>query len=236
MPILNIAGYKFTILSGLSDLQQSLLAFACQQDLKGTILISKEGININLAGTVPSIEAFKTYLNSQPDLTGMTFHESYSETQPFKHLKIKVKKEIITMRQPEVNATETRAPSISPEELKKWLDENRDITLLDTRNDFEISYGAFNGAVNLHLNQFGELPSAIEALDPNKPVVMYCTGGIRCEKAALYMRQHGFPEVYQLDGGILGYFARVGSDHYSGGCFVFDERVSLKLDHFCAAR
>lgn len=232
MQILNIAGYKFTTLSGLTDLQHSLLEFCKQQALKGTILLSDEGININLAGIVSAIDAFKAHLATEPRFVGMSFHESYSETQPFQHLKIKVKKEIITLRQPEVKATETRAPSLTPEELKQWLDEKRDITLLDTRNDFEIGYGTFQSAVNLHLNNFGELPSAINQLSPDKPLVMFCTGGIRCEKAALYLMNHGFSEIYQLDGGILGYFARVGGDHYTGGCFVFDERVSLKPDNF----
>lgn len=231
MQILNIAGYKFTKLSGLTELQHSFQEFCSQQALKGTILLSEEGININLAGTVTAINAFKAYLHAASVFAGMTFHESYSDTQPFRHLKIKVKKEIITLRQPEVKAVETRAPSITPEELKQWLEEKRDVTLLDTRNDFEVKYGTFNGAINLHLNHFGELPEAIQQLNSNKPVVMFCTGGIRCEKAALYMKNHGFPEVYQLDGGILGYFARVGADHYSGECFVFDERVSLKPEN-----
>ncbi len=114
--------------------------------------------------------------------------------------------------------------------MKRWLDEKRDITLLDTRNDYEFRFGAFAGAVNLQIDQFGDLPAAIRELDKTKPLVMYCTGGIRCEKAAVYMENLGFNEVYQLDRGILGYFADVGGAHYDGECFVFDERVALAPD------
>ena len=174
------------------------------------------------------ITALKSILDADVRFTQFAFHEFYSAEQPFRKLKVKIKKEIITFRQPDLNVLGMRAPALAPEELKQWLDEKRDITLLDTRNEYEISMGTFDGAVNLHLNHFNELPKAMGEIDPAKPVVMFCTGGIRCEKAAQYMKEHGFPDVYQLDGGILGYFAKVGGAHYSGGCFVFDERVSVE--------
>jgi len=227
MQILNIAGYKFITLTDICMLQSYYHAQCHALSLKGTILLSHEGININLAGTPCHIQSFQTLLKNDERFMNVTFHESYSTHQPFKHLKIKLKNEIITLRQPEVNPATKRAPDISPEELKKWLDEKRDITLLDTRNDYEIRFGSFHDAVNLHLSDFGELPSSIQHMEKNKPIVMFCTGGIRCEKAAHYMLNQGFSHVYQLDGGILGYFKNVGGAFYEGECFVFDERVAV---------
>lgn len=227
MQILNIAGYKFIPLSDLADLRSTLLAECDRLSLKGTILISSEGLNLSLAGISDSITAFKTYLENDPHLGGMSFRESYSSFQPFKRLKVKIKKEIITMRRPEVRPEQTVAPTISPNEFKQWLDENRDITILDTRNDYEVQFGTFHGAMNLHIDDFSEFPKAAETVTRDKPVVMFCTGGIRCEKAALHLLNAGFPEVYQLQGGILNYFAEAGGAHYDGECFVFDERVAL---------
>jgi UPF0176 protein len=227
MQIENIAGYKFIPLSDLQQLQNSLSARVRALTLKGTILLSKEGINIFLAGTVPAIAEFKQFLATDNRFSDMTFRISYSNSVPFKRLKIKLKNEIITMRRPEINPATTRARSISPVQLKEWLDEKRDITLLDTRNDFEIEHGTFANAVTLNLADFSAFPEAAARVEPKKPVIMFCTGGIRCEKAALHMENIGYTDVYQLDGGILNYFAEVGAAHYNGGCFVFDERVAL---------
>ncbi len=220
---LNISGYRFVALDQLPELQSHWLLQCQQLGIKGTILLSLEGININLSGTFDAILNFKQLLNQDARLADMRFHQYETAQHSYQRLKVKIKKEIITFRQSLAN-TERRASSLAPAELKRWLDESRDFTLLDTRNDFEIEFGTFNEAHNLHINNFGELPKAINELDPEKPVVMFCTGGIRCEKAALYMQDNGFKEVYQLDGGILGYFNTVGGEHYQGGCFVFDER------------
>lgn len=227
MQILNIAGYKFIPLQDLESLKAVFLDECGQRALKGTILLSNEGINLSMAGTVEKMESFKTRLLSDQRFADMTFRESYSQTQPFQRLKVKLKKEIITMRKEEVAPLETRAPSIAPLELKKWLDENRDITILDTRNDYEIRFGTFENAVNLHLNHFSEFPAASQQINKDKPVVMFCTGGIRCEKAALYLMSQGFSDVHQLEGGILNYFAQAGGAHYDGECYVFDERISV---------
>lgn len=227
MSILNIAGYKFTALTNIEAMQKKLLAQCEMHNLRGTILLSKEGININLAGCLPSIASFKEYLQFDEQLSDITFRESYSLKTPFKRLKIKLKNEIITLRRPEVDSLKFRASTISPELFKQWLDEKRDITILDVRNDYEIKFGTFKNAINLHLNNFNEFPSSINQVAKNKPVVMFCTGGIRCEKAALYMLQESFPEIYQLEGGILNYFAQIGGDHYQGECFVFDNRISV---------
>ena len=230
--IQNIAGYRFITLTALGDLQSTLRVLCVERQLKGTILLSEEGININLAGREENISAFKTFLNQDARFAGMNFHVTYSDSLPFRQLKIKVKKEIITLRQPEVSVTCGRAPSIAPETLKQWLDEKKEITLLDTRNDFEVQFGTFNGAINPDIDKFGELPALLDTVPKSQPIVMFCTGGIRCEKAAIYFINHGFSEVYQLDGGILGYFAKVGGDHYAGECFVFDERVTVNPSSF----
>ncbi len=225
--ILNIAGYKFIALDHLNDLRVQLLEHCHQLQLKGTILLSVEGINLNLSGDSAHIQLFKSELAKDKRFADMRFHEASSPDFTFKRLKVKIKKEIITLRQPEANPLGTRAPIVTPAELKQWLDENRALTLLDTRNDYEVEYGSFNHAVNLHLSDFSEFPHAVASIHPDKPVVMFCTGGIRCEKAALYMLNQGHKNVYQLNGGILGYFAQVGDAHYQGKCFVFDERVAI---------
>lgn len=227
MHIDHIAGYKFTQLTDLAALQAKFLSKSESLSLMGTILLSNEGININLAGTPEHIREFRSWLPSDKRFANISFHETSAAEQPYRHLKVKIKNEIITLRQPDVDALCDRAPAVTPAELKKWLDEKREITLLDTRNDYEVQFGTFDNAVNLHINDFGHFPDATASLDKEKPVVMFCTGGIRCEKASLYMLNHGFKEVYQLDRGILGYFADVGGAHYHGECFVFDERVAI---------
>jgi len=227
MNILNIAGYKFVTLTGLIDFRRELLAKCNALQLKGTILLSTEGINISLAGEYTAIQQFKSYLVNYPQLSDMSFRESHSDFLPFQRMKVKLKKEIITMRRSEVLPEKTKAPEMTPEELKQWLDEKCEMTLLDTRNAYEIEYGTFENAVNLGMEDFCEFPQLAEKLNRNKPIVMFCTGGIRCEKAAVYLLQSGFNNVYQLQGGILNYFSKVGGAHYQGNCFVFDERVAV---------
>lgn len=228
MSILNIAGYKFIELQELASLKIVYLEQCEALSLKGTILLSPEGINISLAGEPENIQAFQTFLKNDLRFMDIRFHETWSAQQSFKRLKIKLKKEIITLRQPSANpVANKRAAHISPLELKQWLDEKRELTLLDTRNDYEVNFGTFNNAVNLHIDDFGEFPKSLEQIKTDKPIVMFCTGGIRCEKAALYMLNQGYSQVYQLDGGILAYFKQVGGEHYQGACFVFDERIAL---------
>lgn len=227
MKIENIAGYKFVPLNELESLRSDFLSLCQALMLKGTILLSPEGINIFLAGTNENINTFRARLASDSRLADISFRISFSDSQPFQRLKVKIKKEIITMRHPEIKPVEGRAPAISPTEFKQWLDENRDITILDTRNEFEIDYGTFENAVNLHLKDFSEFPEISKKITREKPIVMFCTGGIRCEKAALHMLNLGYENVYQLEGGILNYFEEVGGAHYQGGCFVFDERTAV---------
>lgn len=227
MTLLNIAGYKFIPLTELQQLREYFFARCTELHLKGTILLSQEGINMSLAGSPVDIRDFQVFLRDDARFADMTFHENFASSQLFQRLKVKIKNEIITLRQPQANPVGMRAPDIDPLEFKQWLDEQRDMIVLDTRNDYEVRFGTFENAVNLHINDFGEFPEAVANLPKDKPIVMFCTGGIRCEKASLYMLNEGYKEVYQLDGGILGYFAKVGGAHYQGECFVFDERVAV---------
>lgn len=230
MNILNIAGYKFIKLNELSAIRLSLLTHLENLNIRGTILLSSEGININLAGDEADIRIFQKKLKQEIYFSNMKFHESFSEKIPFKFLKVKIKNEIITMRQDCVDVNAKSAASISPSVLKQWLDENHDFTLLDTRNDFEVEMGTFKKAVNLNIKDFGEFATSLEKIDRDKPIVMFCTGGIRCEKAAIYLENNGYENVFQLEGGILGYFAQVGGEHYEGSCFVFDDRIAVDTE------
>ncbi|MDF2529903.1 MAG: hypothetical protein K0Q57_783 [Gammaproteobacteria bacterium] len=228
MQIVNISTYKFVELSDIESLQadfkQKLLALG----LKGTVVFSPEGTNIMLAGPREAIDAFGDYLRADARFADIKFKESLSETQPFKRLFVKLKKSLVPGAD-WVNPAKFTAPALSPEELKQWLEEGRDFTLIDTRNDYEVQLGTFENAVEFKLETFNEFPEKIESakLDRDKPLVMFCTGGIRCEKASPVAVKAGFKEVYQLEGGILNYFERCGSAHYRGDCFVFDERVAV---------
>ncbi len=226
--IIHIAGYKFITLENLSTWKSTFLE-QCQA-LRGTILLSHEGINVNIAGFKADILAFREMLLARQEFLDMTFHETHTEKMPYQRMKVKLKKEIIAFRKRNIDPEKNRAPHISAEELKKWLDENRDFTLLDTRNTYEIEHGTFTKATNLNISDFSEFCDKSKQLDPNKIVVMYCTGGIRCEKAGIYLKNEGFQQVYQLDGGILKYFKDVGQSHFEGKCFVFDERIALNIN------
>ena len=235
--IINISGYKFIELSDLEQIQAQLRAILAPLDLKGTILLSTEGINILLAGESNDIGAFKAYLKTQLQFADIFFKTSISDTVPFKRCLVKIKLEIITLKQADIHPQQDTVPHLSPKRFKQWLDEGRDITVLDTRNDYEIEYGTFESAVNLHIGEFTEFPKATQQLDDvakEKPLVIFCTGGVRCEKAGPVMTKQGFKEVYQLDGGILNYFVECGQAHYQGECFVFDERISLTAEQTIA--
>lgn len=230
MNIINIATYKFVPLIELEDLKENLKQLCGSLGLKGTILLSSEGINIAVAGTRSGIDAFLDWLNNDHRFTDMPINQSISSYQPFKRMLVKTKRETITMRTPEVNPARSPAPRITPEQLKQWLDEGRDIVLLDTRNQFEVEYGTFKNALSLNLKSFTDFPQAISKLEAacrDKPIITFCTGGIRCEKAAPLLEKQGYRQVYQLSGGILNYFKQCGGEHFDGNCFVFDERIAL---------
>ncbi len=236
--ILNISCYKFVALPEAADLRQLFLDQALASQLKGTILISEEGINLFLAGSPDQVNSFVDWLRQDPRLTDLKPKESWSATQPFRKLLVKVKPEIIRMNHPSIRPAQGRAPAVSAATAKRWLDqghddEGRPVVTLDTRNQFEIDHGTFKNTLNWGLSKFTEFPDAVlkhkEALQ-DKTVISFCTGGIRCEKAAIFMRNAGLAHVYQLEGGILKYFEEIGDAHYHGGCFVFDEREALAPD------
>jgi UPF0176 protein len=232
MNIINIATYRFITLATaeLPFLRDTLKRKCTELALKGTILLSTEGVNLFLAGTREGVDGFKDFLNSLPPFQDLTYKESVSAEIPFKKMFVKIKKEIIRMDMPDIQPEKFTAPHLSPEALKQWYDEGRDMVILDTRNTFEYEIGTFKNAVQVNLKHFRDFPAALETLPEefqNKPIVTFCTGGIRCEKAAALMIKKGFKEVYQLDGGILNYFEKCGDAHYEGDCFVFDDRITL---------
>ena len=236
--ILNISCYKFVALPDAHDLRQPCLDKALARQLKGTILIAEEGINFFLAGSADDVRGFVDWLRTDPRLADLAPKESWSDTLPFRKMLVKVKNEIIRMNHPSIRPAEGRAPAVTPETAKRWLDqghddEGRPVVTLDTRNQFEVDAGTFKNTINWGITKFTEFPDALQAHKAelqDKTVISFCTGGIRCEKAAIYMRNAGLPHVYQLEGGILKYFEEVGNDHYDGGCFVFDERRAVGAD------
>jgi len=201
--------------------------------IRGTILLAAEGINLCVAGSPSAIAAMVDALDGDPRLADIALKKSGSKRIPFKRLKVKVKKEIIAFGALGIDPARDPAPVIEAEVLKDWLDQRKNVLLLDARNRFEMEEGTFEGAVHLgndSFRDFATLAQTTAALDRNVPIVTFCTGGIRCEKAAPLLRRLGYANVYQLAGGILRYFERVGSDHYAGNCFVFDERVTLDAE------
>ena len=238
--MLNISAYKFVPLPDANALRDSLLARATALQLKGTILLAEEGINLFLAGPAPAVQDFVGQLRQDARFADLTPKESWSAKQPFKKMLVKVKREIIRMDHPAIRPAQGRAPAVSPATLKRWLDagaddEGRPVVVLDTRNGFEVDEGTFEGAIDWRLAKFSDFPQALlahQAELQDKTVVSFCTGGIRCEKAAIFMREHALPHTYQLEGGILKYFEETGGAHYRGNCFVFDERrtVDTRLD------
>lgn len=231
--VINLSCYKFAPLEGLEALRLSLQEGAKANGLKGTILLAPEGINFFLAGTREQLAVVLAIIRDVPGLAGIQPKESPSSGQPFKRMLVKIKKEIIAFGVEGVDPARRPAAKISARQLKQWLDEGRPVTLLDTRNDYEIRMGTFKGAVAPRIWNFRDFPSAVERLPAElktRPVVMFCTGGIRCEKAGPFMAMQGFVDVLQLDGGILKYFEEVGGAHYDGECFVFDERVGVGPD------
>jgi UPF0176 protein len=228
--ILNASTYRFVPLDDYREHQAPLRNLCTRLRLKGTILLAPEGINIALAGKRPDVEVFKTALNKDPRFAGLTFNHSLSGSVPFEHLRVKLKKEIIPLGLADIRPERSTASRISPAVLRHWLDRSYACTLLDTRNDYESSLGSFRDAIKPAIRHFRDFPQAAQQLDQEmktRPLVTFCTGGVRCEKAALLLKRLGFREVYQLDGGILTYLSSCGDAHWEGECFVFDERVSL---------
>ena len=233
--LLNIAAYHFAHVADPDALAARLQGVAEAGDVRGTVLVAPEGVNLFLAGVEAAVESVLDVLRGDARFDGLQVKRSWSRTQPFGRLKAKVKPEIITFRRDGTAPLQRRAPAVEPATLARWLEQGHDdtgrrVVMLDTRNREEFAYGTFENALTLPIDNFTELPAALEphrdAL-ADATVVSFCTGGIRCEKAALWLREDGMDNVLQLDGGILGYFEQVGSVGYAGRCFVFDGRVAL---------
>ena len=236
--ILNISSYKFVPLPDAQELRPVLLERCLTRALKGTILLAEEGINLFLAGPAEAVRGFVSELHADPRFADIKPKESWSEDPPFHKMLVKVKPEIIRMNHPTIRPAQGRAPAVSPATAKRWLDQGfddngRPVVILDTRNDYEVDEGTFKGAIDWRLTKFTEFPDALrahkEALQ-DKTIISFCTGGIRCEKAAIFMQQNGLPHTYQLEGGILKYFEETDGSHFVGGCFVFDDRRAVDIE------
>lgn len=228
------AMYKFVALDNYKDIRQPLWDFMEVQGIKGTLLLASEGINGTVSGTREGIDALLAWLNKDERINPISFKESYENRQPFYRTKVKLKKEIVTMGVEGIDPRKTVGTYVKPE---NWNDliSDPDVTVIDTRNEYEISIGTFKDAINPNTETFREFPQYVaDNLDPqkNKKVAMFCTGGIRCEKSTAYLKEQGFEEVYHLEGGILKYLEDVPKEQslWEGDCFVFDNRVAVNHD------
>ncbi|MES2075139.1 MAG: sulfurtransferase [Pseudomonadota bacterium] len=231
----NISAYKFITFDDTEAMRPRYQAICAELGLKGTILLTPEGINMFLSGPRGQIDRYLAWVRGDARFADLEVKESYSAEQSHKRMLVKIKKEIITMRMPLIKPEDGRAPFVEAKTLKRWLDNGVDdagkpVVMVDTRNDFEVDVGTFDHTVDYRIAKFTEFPAVIAAHQDDfagKTVVTFCTGGIRCEKAAIHMQNIGYDSVYQLEGGILKYFEEVGGAHYTGDCFVFDYRTAL---------
>lgn len=226
--------YKFVALSEPAALRQELLELCQRWGLRGTILLASEGLNATVAGDRQSIDALLDWLRSHPEIGSFPHQESTTAAPPFERMKVKLKREIVTLGRPDVNPAQQEVGTYIEPQAWNQLLTDPDVVLIDARNDFEVELGTFKGAVNPQTRSFRELPNYVDThLDPaqHKKVAMFCTGGIRCEKATAYLLDQGFEQVYHLQGGILNYLKTVpqADSLWQGDCFVFDERVAV--DH-----
>lgn len=228
---LTAALYKFVSLPDYKELQQPILEACQRHNIKGTLLLALEGINGTIAGMPDDIKAVLAYLRQDPRLADLEHKESYADKHPFYRMKVKLKKEIVTMGVEGIDPNQVVGTYVKPEDWNALISDP-DVILLDTRNDYEVHIGTFKGAIDPKTTTFREFPKYVEQnLDKtkNKKVAMFCTGGIRCEKASSYMKQQGFEEVYHLQGGILKYLETIPQEQslWEGDCFVFDQRVAV---------
>ena len=226
----NIAGYRFVNLEGRDELQTYYRSVCEDLGLKGTILLAPEGINFFIAGTERSVEGFVEHLERDERFTAIPLKLSFTDYQPFNRMNVRKKNEIISVGMEDIKPAEFTGDDILPEDFKSMLDNGVPVHVLDTRNDYELRVGTFENAIDLEIRSFRAFPEAISKLPEsmkNEEIVMFCTGGIRCEKASAIMIDAGFNKVKQLKGGILGYFEAVGGSHWNGDCFVFDQRVAV---------
>ena len=230
LEFLNVAGYKFEPLKNLDSLIPEFQNKCDELGLKGSVYLSPNGINFSIAGAEKNIDTYIEFMEEDSRFRDIPLKKTFSETQPFRRMKVRLKKEIISLGRDDINPRELTGDYISPRELFEMYETKEDVIVLDTRNEYETRVGLFENAVDLQLDTFRDFPSAIETLPEeykDKQIVMYCTGGIRCEKASAVMMKAGFSDVKQLEGGVLDYFKETGGAYWNGDCFVFDERVAL---------
>ena len=232
---LTAAFYKFVDLPDVAELKAPLLSLCEANEVKGIILLAAEGINSTIAGPADGVHAVLAYLRSDPRLADLQHKEAWSSKSPFYRMKVRLKREIVTMGVPGISPTQMAGEYVKPAHWNALISDP-EVVVIDTRNDYEVSIGTFAGAIDPHIKRFAQLPdwvSQAPALHPasgKKPkVAMFCTGGIRCEKSTAFMRAQGYDEVYHLEGGILKYLETVpeAQSLWQGQCFVFDERVSV---------
>ena len=226
--------YRFIPLPETAELRSQLQSAAMRHQLKGTVLLASEGINATIAGAPEPLAGFLGWLQLQPNLGDLTIKFSRARTAPFRRLRVKLKKQILSFRPEGGDPSLGTGTRVSPQDWNELI-ERPDVLVLDVRNDYEIRVGSFNGAVNPRTQSFADFTAYVDerlGADKQRPVAMYCTGGIRCEKSSAYMLSQGFERVYQLDGGVLAYLEQVDREQsrWQGECFVFDQRVSLDHD------
>ncbi|HSI38470.1 MAG TPA: rhodanese-related sulfurtransferase [Methylotenera sp.] len=229
---LTAALYKFVSLPDYKQLQAPIQAACESHNIKGTLLLAEEGINGTIAGLPADIHRTLDYLRQDPRLADLEHKESYADEHPFYRMKVRLKKEIVTLGVPGVSPTKKVGTYVKPEDWNALISDP-DVILIDTRNDYEVDIGTFKGALDPKTTTFREFPEYVaHNLDKtkHKKVAMFCTGGIRCEKASSYMMDQGFEEVYHLQGGILKYLETVPEEKslWEGECFVFDQRVAVR--------
>jgi UPF0176 protein len=234
---LTAAFYKFVELPDFAERRQPLLEFCQSQGVKGMVLLAAEGINSTIAGKPEAVHAVLAHLRADPKLADLQHKESWSDKAPFHRMKVRLKKEIVTMQVDGISPTHMAGTYVKPADWNALI-ADPDVVVIDTRNTYEVEIGTFKNAIDPHLNSFAELPAWLDAhpqlgasgtADKKTKVAMFCTGGIRCEKSTAYMRAQGYENVYHLEGGILKYLETVApaDSLWSGECFVFDERVSV---------
>ena len=237
--VLNIAGYKFEPLSDIDSLVQEFQSVCDDLELKGSVYLSPNGINFSLAGSEESVEQYLLFMEQDERFLNIPLKKTYSETQPFRRMRVRPKKEIISLGRDDINPRELTGDYVTPKELYAMYENNEDVVVLDTRNEYETRVGLFENAVDLQLNTFRDFPDAIEQLPEeykDKQIVMYCTGGIRCEKASAYLKNYGFENVSQLHGGIIDYVRQINENNsienkFVGKNFVFDERRAERISN-----